>query len=151
MTLEEFDHSEKLSALRGDGGRAQKQIQEVRDVFNLFGQDVNDAVRVLQPAGYTQHTVGDDGPVEAFIDMVSDDDVHDARFVFECHKDHALGGARTLAQDDKVGDGQTGVLPHIAQSSGGHRRARLGIKRLCGLHGNKVRAFWAKVQLSSSL
>ncbi len=77
-----------------------------REVFELRDQEVDDAHFLLQSA-VGQHDRGGAGDASiAFPDVLADDQVGHAGFVFDGDEGDAVGGAGALAEQDDAGDGK---------------------------------------------
>ena len=71
---------------------------------NNLGFDMNHAVLVLECPFDAQKAAAGNNHAVALENVRGEDNVGDARFVFEGEKDKSLGGAGTLARDDATGD-----------------------------------------------
>lgn len=87
-----------------------KAVEHIRQILNLFREDMGDGMRPLQPTGHPQHAPCDDSAPELFVDVSPDDDIYDTGFILERQKDNPFGRAWALPQNDQPCYGHHGVL-----------------------------------------
>ena len=93
---------------------------------------MDDVGLVLQGAADAHERECLDGDAEPFIDVLPQDDVDEAGFVFEGHEDDAFGGLGPLAADDDAGVVHAAAVGHslygggVGKALGGDLGAQVG-------------------------
>jgi hypothetical protein len=93
--------------------------EEVGEVGEAFGEDVDDLALALDVAVALEEAGVSGGGVVFFEGVWPDDEVDDAGLVFEGFEDDAAGGAGALADEDQAGDFDPGVVGGLVDLVGG--------------------------------
>ncbi len=99
-------------------------VKQAGNILDMFGDQMTDTALDLKPPRHPQHPSTHDRPPGAFKKLPPDDDVDHAGFILEREKDHPLGSAGTLSQDDQPRNSQPCVMIRWTQPSGGQAIAR---------------------------
>ena len=100
------------SLLAEISGRHGEIGEVLGEIFELFRDDMDDAILAFQGTMYEQDrgSVGD--LAVAFPDALPDDEVGHARLVFDGHEGHTFGGARPLTEKPRLpGEAELLVVP----------------------------------------
>ena len=81
--------------------------QQRREIVEPFGDDMDDALLVLQLTGDADQPRAEHDRAKGLECLRPDDGVGDAGLVFQRHEDDAVGAARPLADEDDAGNGDS--------------------------------------------
>lgn len=81
----------------------QQCVEHVRDVFDMFGDDMADPTFALQCSGDFKHPTCNDSTAIGFECLLPDDDIADPGFIFQRNEHHPMRRAWALSHKHEAG------------------------------------------------
>ena len=104
--------------------RALRPREQVREVGQVLGDDVDDFAFPLHLAPASDHARREDEAALPFEQGRPDDQVRDLGLVFKRDEQHAVGRARPLPHEHEPGDRHAAAVPDLPRLDGRHEAAR---------------------------